>query len=258
MAHIRSLVRTTLRRLGFGVWKINSSETLNFENLLYVLLRAHQTISLLHIGAHDGKSFSDPLYHFVIQNADRISGVYVEPVKSTYDKLVNNLGEFSQLKLLNIAVHPTLRSVDIHQMEGLHGDRAKQASGLSSANLTRLQRDTFNLRPTFISKTTVPAISIEECLSHLPVEAQNNPLVMCVDTEGMDFEIVKSVIEGPRRPFIIRFEHNLCDVDSSSTPDEYQNLLAHLNSVGYQVFTEHNDATAIHIQMLGLTTKPYD
>jgi hypothetical protein len=104
----------------------------------------------------------------------------------------------------------------------------------------------------------VPAISIEECLSHLSAEDRNNPLVMCVDTEGMDFEIVKSVIEGPRRPFMIRFEHNLCVANSGSNPEEYQDLVALLNSVGYQVFTEHNDATAIHSRMVHLITKPYN
>ena len=97
MRIVRSLIRRVLRRLGFGVWKVDSSETLNFENLLHSVLHHHKAISLLHIGAHDGKSFTDPLYNFVIQNEGRFYGVYVEPVEPTYQKLIGNLGEISVL-----------------------------------------------------------------------------------------------------------------------------------------------------------------
>lgn len=258
MRYIRLLMRAVLRRLGFGVWKIDSSETLNFENLLYILLREHEKISLLHIGAHDGKSFTDPLYNFVMQNQGRFYGVYVEPVKATYDKLIKNLGGVPGLKFLNVAVHPFLKSVDIYQLEGLRGEAAAYATGLASTQMTRLRENSFDLASDSISTTTVQAITADDCLQHLPVQAQNAPLVLCVDTEGLDFEIVRSVVNGLHRPIIIRFEHNLCSNNSAKLFAGYTNLLSYLNSVGYQVFTEHNDATAIHDRLHSLIVKPYD
>lgn len=255
MRIVRSLIRRVLRRLGFGVWKVDSSETLNFENLLHSVLHHHKAISLLHIGAHDGKSFTDPLYNFVIQNEGRFYGVYVEPVEPTYQKLIGNLGEISGLTFLNVAVHPSLKSIEIHQMDGLARPSRKYATGLSTVYKTRLLAGSHNLRPTSISTTTVRAITVEEAIDHLPIEAQNIPLVVCVDTEGLDFEIVRSILLGPHRPLIIRFEHNLCDSRSEVDTEAYLDLVSDLNRIGYQVFTELNDATAIFRNAVPMITR---
>lgn len=257
MFGIKSALRSALRRLGFGTWTIGSGETLNFENLLYILKRGHDRIALIHIGAHDGRSFSDPLYHFVIQNQDSVVGVYVEPVSSTYERLKKNLGHIKGLVLLRAAVHPFEKTVEIFSGTAVKKRRKWDPSGRSTVDKSRLQSTPSEILAGSIKSELVPGISVSECLSYLPINSSNLPLVICVDTEGLDFEIVRSSIRAGIFPWLIRFEHNLCLTNSPSDIDDYLSLVLDLNQVGYQVITEHNDATAIHLRLTDQITKPY-
>lgn len=254
---IRKITKSLLRKFGFGVWAIDSSETLNFENLLYVLRRKYPVVTFLHIGAHDGKSFSDPLHHFVISNSTRVSGVMVEPVKQIYEKLVNNYGHIPSIRLLNVAVHPTLTQVRIHKLSNVATEKAQYATGLSTVDADRLLNSEIAKSGTSIEYEVVDAISVSACVQKIPLPQTNQPHVICIDTEGLDFELVRSINLDVTRPHLIRFEHNLCDKTSSKSIDEYFALVNWLNARGYQVFTEHNDAVAVSNEMIPIVTRPY-
>lgn len=254
MSILKRLLRVILRRLGFGTWKINSGETLNFENLLYALLREHELLALIHIGAHDGKSFSDPLYHFVIKNHESIVGVYIEPVSSTFERLKLNLGHIKSLSLLKVAVHPKEKSVEIFTGVAVPGSDW-DASGRSTLYKSRLDTKPNGISTATTTSERVTALSIQECLSHLPSGSADLPLVMCVDAEGLDFEIIRSIYNTEIRPWLLRFEHNLCLTSPGTTLDDYLSLVSELNELGYQVFTEHNDSTAIHTRLIKCITR---
>jgi len=253
----RQITKSLLRKFGFGVWAINSSETLNFENLLYVLRRWYPVVTFLHIGAHDGKSFSDPLHHFVVSNPTCVSGVMVEPVKQTYEKLVGNYGHFPSIRLLNVAVHPTLTQVRIHKLSNVAANRTQYATGLSTVDADRLLKSEIATAGTAIEYELVDAISVSTCAQEIPLPQTNQPHVICIDTEGLDFELVRSINFDLTRPHLIRFEHNLCDKTSSTNVDEYFALVDWLNARGYQVFTEHNDAVAVSNKMIPIVVQPY-
>lgn len=254
---IRQITKSLLRKYGFGVWAINSSETLNFENLLYVLRRKYPVVTFLHIGAHDGKSFSDPLHYFVVSNPSCVSGVMVEPVKQTYEKLVNNYGHIPPIRLLNVAVHPTLTQVRIHKLSNVATEKAQYATGLSTVDADRLLNSAIAKSGSSIEYEVVDAISVSACAQEIPLPQTNQPHVICIDTEGLDFELVRSINFNLMRPHLIRFEHNLCDKASNKSIDEYFALVNWLNARGYQVFTEHNDAVAISSEMVPIISRPY-
>lgn len=254
MTSLRVLVRLLLRWLGYGVWKIDSHETLNFENLLYAISTNFQKISILNIGANDGKSFSDPLYNWVQNNPGKFRGLYLEPIPTTFTELATNMNGIPGLMLLNMAVHPVDKFVDIHQILENTGSPNPKLTGLSTVDRSRAERHSDRVGDTHVHSVRVPALSVQECLRHLESHSDIWPLVVCIDTEGLDFEIVQSLLDCNELPYIIRFEHNLCDHHDKKLIDSYWHLVSELNANGYQVFTEHNDATAIHFRMVEFVT----
>lgn len=240
------------RRVGFGLWKIDSTEVLNFENLLYVLSQKFERVTFLHIGAHDGKSFSDPLYHFVTSNPQRVSGVMFEPVKETYEQLVSNLGHISSVVLLNMAVHPSEKRVTIYKYSQLKGSLAVAASGRSTTDPARLDTSEFGVRRDVLEVEAIPATSISDSLKWLPNFDQYGLHVICMDTEGLDFDLLESIDFRKIQPLLIRFEHSLCTSQKPSDLDRYLSTVQRFNKEGYQVFTELNDAVAVSREMIPL------
>jgi len=247
-----------LRRLGFGLWKIDSTEVLNFENLLYALSRRFEEVTFLHIGAHDGKSFSDPLYHFVTSNPRRVSGAMFEPVKETYEKLVSNLRYIGSIRLVNMAVHPSEKQVTIYKYSQLKGSLAIAASGRSTTEPDRLNTHEFGVTREVLEKEVVPATNIFDSLQWVPDVDEYGLHVVCMDTEGLDFDLLDSIDFQTVRPLLIRFEHSLCTSQEQSISDRYASILRRFNDEGYQVFTELNDAVAISSEMIPLITELVD
>jgi FkbM family methyltransferase len=241
-----------LRRFGFGLWKIDSTEVLNFENLLYALFQRFAKVTFLHIGAHDGKSFSDPLYHFVTRNPSRVSGVMFEPVKEVYEKLVSNLGHIGSIRLVNMAVHPSEKQVTIYKYSQLKGALRFEASGRSTIIPERLNSREFGGTAAALKQEVVPATNIYDSLQWLPDFDEYGLHVICIDSEGLDFDLLDSIEFQTVRPQLIRFEHNLCQSKERSYTDRYSSILRRLNDEGYQVFTELNDAVAIASEMIPL------
>ncbi len=251
MQALKRIAKKFLRQAGFGLWKIDSTETLNFENLLYSLLRNLETISFIHVGAHDGKSFTDPLYHFVMKNPERVSGVMVEPVKETYTKLVANIGHVDSVQLLNVAIHPTLQNVTIYKFSPVDKAFAFNASGLASTDKNRFDALMIKGDENSIHKEEVSAITMAECLNYLQASPTGVD-VICIDTEGLDFELIRSLDFDKIKPYIIRFEHNLCTLTEPDHLQNYASLVELLNKNQYQVFTEHNDAVAVSNRLIPL------
>lgn len=245
MSKTRNLVRYLLRKKGFGTWKINSSELLNFENLLYIILQRVKVLTFLHIGAHDGKSFSDPLFHFVSTNPDQISGAMFEPVKAVYDKLVANLGHIDSIRLVNTAVHPHKKRVAIYKFVNLPEGIADEASGRSTVHEGRLDTKEFGANQDSLGIEEVKAIDISQCVKFVPEYQSRGLHILCIDTEGLDYELLRSIDFQVITPLLIRFEHNLYRHRTSDDYDNYFETVGFLNSKGYDVFTELNDAVAV-------------
>jgi FkbM family methyltransferase len=258
MKVIRNFFKFWLRKSGYGLWAIDSSETLNFENLLYLLFRKQEVVTFLHLGAHDGKSFTDPLYNFIIKNPTKVSGVLVEPVAEMFGKLLENLGHIDTLRFLNVAIHPTLSEVTIHKLKNNSAGTQHFSTGLSTLDRSRLQSEELKNQNTRIVSEVVPAITLNSCIANMPFCPDRGPDVICIDTEGLDFQIVYSLDFEKVCPSIIRFEHNLCSTHSAPNYLEYSALVTWLNAHGYQVFTEHNDAVAVSRAMIPLITRSYE
>ena len=63
----------------------------------------------------------------------------------------------------------------------------------------------------------------------VPRRCRSNPIdLIHIDTEGYDFEIIKSIDLGSLRPKVVIFEHYHLD------PNDYTDCTDHLGSLGYE------------------------
>ena len=235
---MKRLIRNLLRRFGYGVWKIDSPEILNFENLLWSVLEEKGEIFYLQIGANDGV-FVDPLYQFLKRHSDQVRGVAVEPVPHTFEKLRSNLQFCPRVKPVCRAIHETLKSVPIYYMKPSIGtERNAHAVGMASFDRNHLLRSGY-LTEADIASEDVECCSLAELISEFSLQDIN---VLVIDTEGYDEKILSMIDFQSIRPSIIRFEHGL--KDEMMTRATVLTITRELNENGYQVLLEDYDATA--------------
>ena len=112
---------------------------------------------------------------------------------------------------------------------------------MASFDRDHLLRDNY-LSESDIESYEVECCTVKELIADFALEDIN---VLIIDTEGYDAKILEMVDLETIRPSIIRFEHGMkSDVMSKETLLE---IVSRLNSYGYQIIVEDNDATAVLI-----------
>jgi len=237
---MKSIVRKILDRIGYGVWKIDSSEILNFYNFLYLIHKHSGGLSYLQVGAHDG-ILVDPMYDFVLKHPAKIRGILIEPIPSIFEKLKSNYSHFPSIVPLNIAIHNEQSSATMYKIkDSVLPKRNKYASGWASLDSTHWKRMD-GIVESDIEEIVVECMPITEVLSK---HNFGSPDVIIIDTEGYDFQILQNLDLEQIRPIIVRFEHGLST--KTMSPNQLEQLIKKFNSYGYQIILEQNDAIALN------------
>ncbi len=232
-------LNSTLRRFGYRVDRFDQVDF--FEPLLYQRLRRSPDFFFVQIGANDGV-FADPIRNFVTRN--HAAGLVVEPLKDFFQKLVLNYRDFPKVKPVNVALHSTLRSIQLHRVDPAKAGAAQDwAQGIASI---REEHHRINAVPDEVMMTeTVPAITLTELLDQHSVSQLD---LLQVDTEGYDFEILQMIDFQRIKPAIIHFEHGL--PAGTMSIEQFQRCTGRLMEHGYYIITEPYDAIAYQPGML--------
>ena len=235
MSHLFVALRNVFRRRGY---RLERFDEVNFlEPLLYRRLAKSPDFLFVQIGANDGIS-SDPIRPFVTRN--KVRGIVVEPLKDIFAKLSENYRPYPNVKPVNVAVHATAKSIDIHRVDPA---RAAQVGnwthGIASINPKHhaLSGTSADLMIT----ETVPCVTLSELLEQHGV---GNFDLLQIDTEGYDREILRMIDFERHMPAIIRFEHGM--PDSIMSAAQFLECTDLLMKSGYYVVTEFYDAIAYH------------
>lgn len=245
----KKLCKKLLRMFGFGVFKLDAFELVNFDNLLYLLLNTDGKLKYIQVGANDG-IMADPLYQFISRNKEATYGIAIEPVPKYYRSLVKNLDGFENVIPLQIAIHNEKKSVEIfypNRGKDFEEDRSSSVNGISSLDKSHL------LKSGMVEESQVSSISVE---SHRLVdvidqfEFQDFNLLV-VDIEGYDYELLSKFDLERFKPKIVRFEHSLRENIENEL--NLANLIHHFGNFGYQIWIDNNDATAVHFSLFSKT-----
>lgn len=205
---------------------------------------AGRTINCLQIGANDGQT-NDPLYKYF--SAESWRGLLVEPLPDVFEQLSATYLGRGNLILENVGIAPEEGTLPFYRV-GI--SRAPWATGLSS-----FQRDTivkhfengYIQRQAQMDGIKVPE-NVDDVIEEVLIRTKtisgiadehgiSNFDVVCIDTEGFDYEILKLIDFSRFKPSLIMFERK------HLSADEAAGAVALLAAQGYHVMQDGvNDA----------------
>ena len=217
---IKGLIETLINSPKFNRFILNS----------FLTKIAKENCFFIEIGANDGVE-GDPLYKFVKKY--QLSGIYVEPQKKVFDKLVNNLKEFKNVHFENIAVSKEEGKIDLFIPKGTEKINDNITSLMASTSI-----DKGNLR--YFGSYEVEQVNSKP-FSYL-VDKYNLHekfnLFLLIDIEGNEKELIESIDFSICKPKYIFFEH------VHMTYDSHLNLNNFLTNLGYRIYFSKNDTMA--------------
>ena len=165
----------------------------NLLILGFALLRArrNQTIHVLQIGAFDGHA-CDPLLE-ILQN-ENVSAILLEPQKIPYERLVARYATNPRVSLINAAVAENDGVVNLY---------VPGSADSPKASLLALHHRRFGSDAKEVRALEVPSVSVGSLLKMFHGERLH---LLQVDTEGMDYQILKWFFDAGVEPDVLNFE----------------------------------------------------
>ena len=227
----------TIRNIGLhrlGVERTYKPQSLirhpdwNFKDILSLAvghrLVTHAEFSFLQIGAFDGIN-NDPLHNLI--DTFNLSGILVEPQPKAFEALKSTYRNHRNLTFVQAAVS------NRDEVRPFYTSRHHPTQVASFDREHLIKR---NVPPHDIQELPMPCLTISSLLA---THAAKSPDLIQIDTEGYDFEIIKTIDFLTVRPFVLRYEHE------HLSKDDYSASLEMLAEQGYQFFVEKKDVTAI-------------
>ena len=205
------------------------------RRLLRAFADAYPQAVFVEIGANDGEQH-DHLRPLILSRA--WSGVMVEPVPYVFERLRGNYGHLERVALENVAIaerdgrfpfyYPA--PVEDTAREGLP-DWYDGIGSFSRDEVLSHAREIPDIDERLMC-TEVPCLSFESLCERHDIDHLD---LLVVDTEGYDWEIIKTIDFSARAPRLVVYEH------FHLRPAERDRCRAHLEDAGYETLAEHFD-----------------
>lgn len=188
------------------------------------------------VGSNDGIS-GDPLHEIVVHT--RWTGVMVEPVPFLFEQLkANYLGQADRITFSNTAIgHDGERRKTLFVIDSRHrGTVPDWYFQLNTFERSVLYHHDIPNIDDYISEIEVDVLSLDELLLRNRIVSLD---LLHIDTEGFDFEVLKTLDLSKAKPRIILIEYKHLSKETRIQ------LLHHLKSNGYRVLRCNNDFLAM-------------
>jgi FkbM family methyltransferase len=187
--------------------------------------------NIVQIGANDGNRH-DPYRPLIEKHL--FSGVLVEPIPEVYKKLISNYKGQPQLHFENSAIGPNNGEMALYMLRDTNG-QTEELSVFASFNEDEVLKYKKRTKQALsVESIVVPVITFVNLLEKHNID---NVSLLAIDTEGFDYQILKSIDFKKIRPKIIEFEHSHLSEDDERAS---YNLLS---SNGYQLHRFFGDDT---------------
>ena len=239
----KKIVKRAFFKGGYSINKIGSFDF--FQLIMDAFLKKNNELFFIQIGANDGKSF-DPIYEFVINNHKNVRGILLEPLEDYFMELKRNYKGYSNVTILNLAVHNSNKEMIIHRVDPKKIERNEQpewTKGIASFNGNH--HELSGTPKEVIIKQNVKCISLEDLLRTHQVAKID---LLQIDTEGYDSEIILNIDFKAIKPKVIHFEHGL--EHEIMSKEEFTALADLLHNNGYDLFMDQYDCTAYQRNIL--------
>lgn len=211
------------------------SKIKDIQEVLRIFSMRVKDISFIQIGSNDGIS-GDPLHDNIIQG--NWKGILIEPIPFLFEQLVNNYSGFeNKIQFKNCAVGKFTGTINLYTIDEEKRDHLPAwYFQLASFNKSVLHRHGIPNVESLIKPTTVYVDTFDKIMKDSNLQNLN---LIHIDTEGYDYEILKTINYLVFHPEIIIFEY--CHLNIT----EYKNALKLLKNYNYKLFSNDKDAIAI-------------
>lgn len=198
---IKSIIKSIFRKSGFDIVRFVPELNRPFS-ILPLLVRDRiandDRFFFVQVGANDGV-LDDPLRDLVRQY--HLPGLLIEPLPDLFDKLKLNYKEESQLLFENVAILNRDEIVPIHRVRS---DAAVPHHWHGIASFTRE-----NLLAQGVHSEHIETLPVKGTSLHCLVTKHeiNRISLLQIDTEGYDYEVIRSAFDANIFPDIINYEH---------------------------------------------------
>lgn len=203
--------------------------------------RRYPQATFVQIGSNDGRKH-DPIHQAVMSAS--WSGVMVEPVPYVFKRLRENYGSFSRIRLENVAV-----AVESGFLPFYHVPQADENEQLPSwydelgsfkKEVVLKHADRIPNLENRLACIEVPCVTFAELCARNGITAVD---LIHTDTEGYDYEIIRSLDLDRVRPILMIYEHKHFD---EATRKACKNLL---QSAEYVSFEEGSDTWCLDMRL---------
>lgn len=196
------------------------------------LVSKGRPISFMQIGANDGVR-DDPFRRQVLRY--NLRGILVEPQSGAFEDLRRNYAGQPNLVFENVAISAGARSLTLFAFDRVE-ENGMRLDVFTSPHRTLLDQWKRKLKVAAeVVSLTVPAVTVEELLDKHSI---HDVTLFIIDTEGYDYEIIKTVDLERNRPLVIQFEHRLLEPGAREASYRY------LVERGYTLFPGAQDTCA--------------
>lgn len=209
----------------------------DINKLVDKIFRNKKNVFFIQVGANDGVSGCDHIRQNVITKG--WSGILVEPVPHIFKKLVKNYEGQPLISFENAAIG-TKDGTQVFY----HFDESMSSwhNELGSFKKEILSRHGIENVDELIKELQVPVIAFTSLLKKYNITHLN---ILNIDTEGYDYEILKTIDFSFVKPSVIIYEHR------HLSTEDYKASIQLLNKHDYILFSEFGcDTLAVSASLL--------
>lgn len=179
----------------------------DFDRTFNANFSKNKEFKFIQIGGNDGVSF-DTLYSKVITRNS--TGLILEPSPRYFEKLKSNYKNFKSIKLLPYAIFEKKGILELFELNDIGlKNHPVWAAGIGSVDINHLTN--LNVKLDEIARVEVEGITFDDLLEIHPEFLSVDYLQL--DTEGYDFQILKTIDFQKFRAKMIKFEFKNLSAD---------------------------------------------
>jgi FkbM family methyltransferase len=184
-------------------------------------------VKVIQVGSHTGSSVSDPIFNN-LKSTD--IAILIEPVLEYFEKLVQNCNDRfpeNHFIFLNKACDQVKGSLILYQPV-LEGDLPIWADELTSVRPDHVKDHGLSIETTAIR---CESVTLDDIIEDFKIDDVD---ILCVDTEGYDYEVLRGLNLNKLKPKAIFFEHKHFEGTNLPVGSRYAELMENLLDAGYR------------------------
>jgi len=240
-------MKNALRKLLYPIVKPHSSTyqtiyrslrsnptTPSVEHLVDLYAQMVDDVFFIQVGANDGKGEEDPLYYHI--RTKKWRGMLIEPLPGVFQELQKNHGHDQHLIFEQVAIAKEAGTQPFYYVDDENGRFPAWVTKLSSFDPSVPSEVLEKFPEATLSETSIHCNTIHALLEKHQIKSVN---LLLIDTEGYDYEILKTIDWVKLKPEVLIFEHrHLSTVD-------HQAALMMIREQGYEVYMSPHDTVGL-------------